>query len=452
MVTVVLTVGALLPIAVVYRDFRRSALATSAAALAVLTFGYQLDSVTQLLGADAAVTRWLLLAVDLLAIAIVWMLLWRVGPNIDNIVSALGIVAALFVALSLPKLVPSVTQHPEPPTAKAASVPSALGIEPDIYYIVVDGYARGDVLREVYGFDNGPFLDWLAGHGFYVADEALANYTRTHLSLASSLNMTYIDELAPNLTPDAADELNRLFDDPSAIKALIQLGYEYAHFDTIWWGTSDAPLADRRYGTGQSSEFEAVYLQTTLPGRFLPLPTWQEFQMQTLSHLPEVADNAASTVAFAHVLFPHPPFVFDERGNVLKRDAELGGSWVDQSGYIRQLRFVNHWLKSTIADILSRSDRQPIIILQSDHGSSSTAGARAGPALHRWERTAILSAYLVPQEMRENLYPTVTPVNSFRLLLRDVFGSPMPLLPDRSWFSPSDTDPRVDVTRELRDR
>src|SRR5207253_1118682 len=32
---------------------------------------------------------------------------------------------------------------------------------PDIYYIVLDSYGRGDVLKEIYGYDNTPFLEGL---------------------------------------------------------------------------------------------------------------------------------------------------------------------------------------------------------------------------------------------------------------------------------------------------
>jgi len=57
---------------------------------------------------------------------------------------------------------------------------------PNIYYIILDGYARGDVLQEIYGYDNSEFLDHLATQGFYVADRSRANYCQTALSLASS--------------------------------------------------------------------------------------------------------------------------------------------------------------------------------------------------------------------------------------------------------------------------
>jgi hypothetical protein len=51
-----------------------------------------------------------------------------------------------------------------------------LGYNPDIYYIIVDGYARADVLREYYEFDNSEFLNGLEKRGFTVNDSSRANY------------------------------------------------------------------------------------------------------------------------------------------------------------------------------------------------------------------------------------------------------------------------------------
>src|SRR5215211_254514 len=66
------------------------------------------------------------------------------------------------------------------------------GSPPDIYYIILDGYGRQDVLEEVYGYRNEEFLSYLRSRGFFVADEAHSNYIQTPLSLSSSLNFDYI--------------------------------------------------------------------------------------------------------------------------------------------------------------------------------------------------------------------------------------------------------------------
>jgi hypothetical protein len=88
--------------------------------------------------------------------------------------------------------------NPTPPSDLALAVPDG---EPkrDVYYIILDGYSRGDVLDEVFDYDNRPFLTRLESLGFSVADNSRSNYAMTRLSLPSSLNMDYLDDLGPPL-------------------------------------------------------------------------------------------------------------------------------------------------------------------------------------------------------------------------------------------------------------
>ena len=75
---------------------------------------------------------------------------------------------------------------------------------PDVYYIILDTYARDDVLKQEYGFDNSTFLEALQQMGFYIGECSQSNYGQTTLSLASSLNMNYLTELG-SFTPDSTD-------------------------------------------------------------------------------------------------------------------------------------------------------------------------------------------------------------------------------------------------------
>src|SRR5690606_4975773 len=77
--------------------------------------------------------------------------------------------------------------------------PIELMTTPDIALIILDGYARQDVLESMYGYDNQPFLDHLRDSGFDVADASVANYSITHLSLAALLNMSYMHADGANI-------------------------------------------------------------------------------------------------------------------------------------------------------------------------------------------------------------------------------------------------------------
>jgi len=65
---------------------------------------------------------------------------------------------------------------------------------PDVYYILVDGYPRSDFISQYFDSDNSEFLKELEQRGFYVAHCSQSNYTDTRFSMASTLNMVYLDD------------------------------------------------------------------------------------------------------------------------------------------------------------------------------------------------------------------------------------------------------------------
>ncbi len=79
--------------------------------------------------------------------------------------------------------------------------PSTDEPSPDIYYIILDGYARSDYMTEAIGLDNSEFIAFLERQGLLVAKESRSNHNWTSLSLASSLNMTLAQYLGANMLP-----------------------------------------------------------------------------------------------------------------------------------------------------------------------------------------------------------------------------------------------------------
>ena len=57
------------------------------------------------------------------------------------------------------------------------------------------------------------------------------------------------------------------------------------------------------------------------------------------------------------------------------------------------------------------------------------------------EKTGILNAYHLPGVDAKDLYPGITPVNTFRLILKVYFGANLELLPDRVFAQVSDRAP-----------
>jgi hypothetical protein len=111
-----------------------------------------------------------------------------------------------------------------------------------------------------------------------------------------------------------------------------------------------------------------------------------------------------------------------------------------------------------VRTILSRSSSPPVIILQGDEGPYPKAAGRPDKQDEfRWrdlnpsqlrERSAILNAYHLPAARAAALYPTISPVNSFRVIFNTYFDTKLPLLRDRIYRHDSENRPYsyADVT------
>ena len=159
-------------------------------------------------------------------------------------------------------------------------------------------------------------------------------------------------------------------------------------------------------------------------------------------------DQEVPVFVFCHLICPHPPFVFDSDGrpvgqtgtlafmeedNIWKRH-EQGEEY--RRRYIDQLRYLSGRILEVVETMLKESQRPPLMVIQSDHGPGLELNwEEPTPKTYR-ERLSILNAYHLPGASPEQtLYPSITPVNSFRTVLNRYFRADLDLLPDRSFFS-----------------
>ena len=160
---------------------------------------------------------------------------------------------------------------------------------------------------------------------------------------------------------------------------------------------------------------------------------------------------------FVHIIAPHPPFVFDEKGNSVQPDWEYtifdasqfaGGKGQYIEGYREQVRYINRLVIETIDKILQNSSAPPIVILQADHGPAALRNSSLDTSCLR-ERFSILNAFYLPDGNFDVLYPSITPVNTFRVIFNTYFGTHLKPLPDRNYFSLRDRYRFIDVTDQL---
>lgn len=326
---------------------------------------------------------------------------------------------------------------------------------PDIYHIVLDGYARADILKEIYNYDNKEFLSWLTSKGFYIAEKSNTNYVQSCLSVSSFLNFEYIKSNLPKNSSDRSF-LAKIFENNKAAIFLKQNGYKFINFPIGYFCINDSPIADANIDTGSvlsSDLFKNVFLYTTALRSFLSLQKDVDERRRRIlnifENINEISESKSKepVYVYAHVVAPHPPFIFGSGGEKIIEgrfciDAD-GDTWVGRcgsredyiQGYRNQLIFVNSLVSNTIENILANSEIPPIIILQSDHGPGAILKWENPEETYMPERIGVLNAYYLPGAGRELLYDSITPVNTYRIIFNYYFGTNYELLEDRSYFS-----------------
>jgi hypothetical protein len=102
--------------------------------------------------------------------------------------------------------------------------------------------------------------------------------------------------------------------------------------------------------------------------------------------------------------------------------------------YAAQAEYIGARAADAAARILARNP-DAVIVIQGDHGPGGHLNTNSYRESNMRERMAILNAYHVPPPVRARLYPSVSPVNSFRLVLGQLFGPTLDPLRDEAYFS-----------------
>lgn len=344
---------------------------------------------------------------------------------------------------------------------------------PDIYYIILDGYGGNDVLSQMYDFDNSDFYSYLINRGFFIADESRANYVRTYLSLSSSLNLDYLQ--AQGLYGENYSNYERLKDliwHSQARKALEKLGYKTVSFDSGYDLTKiqDSDYFFHRYM--QLNQYEEMLLTSSLIGLLdevinlgLPMRTYDTHRQRiedTFTNLKEINTLPGPKFVFAHLLLPHPPFVYTSEGQPRSNDSPYhihdGLYYFSmeeyKEGYIDQIIYVNNEFEKIIDAIIRESPTPPIIIIQGDHGPRAFTDGASVETSCWWENSSILNAYFFPSSGDSFLlYASISPVNTFRVVFNSFFQADFPILEDKTLsFFLDQTGNFIDVTNKTKQK
>ncbi len=295
-------------------------------------------------------------------------------------------------------------------------------------------------------YDDSAFISGLEKAGFYVANCSQSNYPRTDVSLGSSLNLDYLQNLNDKFTPKNEDR-TQLWE--SILHSTVRYELQNAGYKTVAFAsgfafteitTADIYLSPSAV-RAPLTEFEILLMRTT-PLRHLEDLGWvnleqidgQRYRDRTLlvlNSMEKLAKMPGPKFVFIHLVIPHPLFVFAPDGSFTDPSAFMNENGIYSQdnyyqGYRNQAAFISDQMEQAVNTLLSDSSNPPVIVIQGDHGPWLQTGS---------DQFKILNAYYLPGH-NDLLYPTISPVNTFRLIFNIYLGGDYPLLDDVSYASP----------------
>jgi hypothetical protein len=456
--------GIFLVLRLIVHSWLRAALITSFLLLLFFSYGQVYDLIRQGQIPGSGVDHSLLLPIYILLFAAGSYALLKKPKDLVLATRFLNVIGLALLLMPSYQIISFTTSLPkgEEVREKVLSLGQPLKpnpyLMPDIYVIVLDTYIRADSLQVDFGYDNTDFIEKLHNLGFYVADCSQGNFYGTGHAMSVLFNFNFYREIYNsfgNLDINLEDPYAVFIQDSQVRSQLEAIGYKTVSFFSLFpsLGFTDADVYYANPNPKSINPFEILLMNTTLirvlfqsSGSPVVKKTadisqdeWEksvlaldvhfrhlEVNEFTFAKLTEAIDVPGPKFVYAHFIASHTPFVYEpdcepltdpnywEIGSVKPATQELL-----KQGYVYSIQCVNKRILPILEQIIAKSRIPPIIILMGDHGFEFTNNAQN-----------ILNAYYLPGDGKDNLYPTITPVNSFRLIFNLYFGTNYELLPD----------------------
>lgn len=441
---------------VLFRDHHKASLLTSLAILLFFSYGHISNLLVdyQIIGIQLSSDRFLVPVYFFVTILITWKIQQqnKYSQELTKLLNRIALVLVIISLLQISyfiirgfitnnQIIQDVSQ-----SSQTKHDLNKIGY-PDIYYIILDGYTRDDILFNTFKYDNSDFLSNLEDRNFYIARCSQANYSYTRPAMASTFNMTYLgNQVDQNHIALDEYQLNEMIKS-SYVQGFVESNnYTTITFDTGYkwlnWTDPDiffTPFTTRykRFQYTKLNDFEVLLVKTSALSIILDRINLEDFlstgpreiqqtrilyTFNTLSKIPKLVPELK--FVYAHITAPHSPYIFGPNGELLKNNPK---SEID--GYINQINHINTLVINMIDEIISGSERLPVIIIQGDHGANIDYKSLN---IDQENTLGILNAYYLPGVEFDKMYDSLSPVNTFRNIFNYYFSSNYQLLEDLS--------------------
>lgn len=315
-------------------------------------------------------------------------------------------------------------------------------ILPDVFLIVLDEYSGKKTLAQGAGEDNSDFINFLRGRNFFVAEESRANYNSTVYSIATMLNLNYLEpkSSAGEKRSDVRIPYRNIANN-FLKKYLDSKGYDF--INNGWFSINHAKqLENPSYGPEERSFISSQtvlnrFKKNGLLGlsRKLGLKKVERNIMEISKRynekvLENILDQAGQTAekprfVYTHFSMPHFPYFFTRDGKEHSLDTLAGISVSSNYHYVEYLLYCNELLKKIVEKLQTQTSRPHLIYIVSDHGNRKMQNVD-------WDIRAYSSLFAYyDSRARKIQYPEdICNVNIFRYWLQHEFGEKIDMLPD----------------------
>ena len=326
---------------------------------------------------------------------------------------------------------------------------------PDIYLIVLDGYTNQKSLIKYWNYDNKHFITELSNLGFYYAANSKSNYSFTVKTLASMLNLDYLE---PNELENGIGLLKKIRQNQTT-ELLEHKRYNIFNFSVV-----EIDRTKNNYAINFFSEIPGLYIATLSTSLYAFLinylvPIFPQIntnrELNILKSIEPVITSKVESPKFVlyHSMLTHFPYYLNEEGNISSEIEQHGprykiiqdwlvnkkgyytiGSVKKDSlwmkGYLNHLTYTNSMILKFVKNVLKSNRSPPIIVILSDHGFRFILN-RSIEQIES-EKYSNFCAIYYPDRNYKNLYDSITPINVMRLILNKALTIPIKPLSDHS--------------------
>ncbi|MEZ4828538.1 MAG: sulfatase-like hydrolase/transferase [Bacteroidia bacterium] len=295
-------------------------------------------------------------------------------------------------------------------------------IPPDIIHIITDAHTSPESVEKFWNQAKPPMPEELREKGFYLVSGARSNYDHTGQSVSSLFEMDSIElwkrmDVESHLSNGAVEAAIRNGKVP---RLLAHNGYKIINFS--FFDLPGAPASrENPFFTDPADTWDFLRAKTLwgkLRHDFLQKPSYESDQ-ETLNQLKTISlrDYPSPVYMYVHLVIPHAPYFFDREGN-LYPEGHLPGK-ADHEAYVEQLLYTDSQLQEIVGNLLRDTARQPVIIIQGDHGSRILPEKEKDLA----ERFTILNAWYFPNQDYRLLHDSMTSRETYPVLFEKYFAN-----------------------------